>query len=38
MDRIGDRFVAGVLLHDGERTLSFGDRLFAVPVSVLWTL
>ena len=32
----GERFAAGVLLYDGQATLGFGDRLFAVPLSVLW--
>jgi predicted AAA+ superfamily ATPase len=32
----GDRFVAGVVLYDGEITASFGDRFFAVPVRALW--
>jgi predicted AAA+ superfamily ATPase len=30
------RFVAGVVLYDGEATLPFGDGLFAVPVRTLW--
>ena len=25
------RFHRGIVVHDGERTLAFGDRLFAVP-------
>jgi len=32
----GNRFVAGVVLYDGEATIDFGDRLFAVPVRALW--
>jgi uncharacterized protein len=36
-DRLGDRFVNGVVLHFGERPLPFGDRLTALPVSALWT-
>ena len=31
-----DNFRSGVLLYDGEATLGFGDRLFAVPISRLW--
>jgi hypothetical protein len=34
---LGDRFKAGVLIHTGPRTLPFGDRLAAVPVSGLWS-
>jgi len=36
-DACGDRFRAGVVIYSGERTLPFGDRLWAVPVSGLWT-
>jgi uncharacterized protein len=32
----GERFVAGVVLYDGEITVGFGDGLFAVPVRALW--
>lgn len=35
-DAIGKRFTAGVVLYDGEHALPFGDRLFAVPVRILW--
>ena len=33
----GEKFGAGVLLYDGEAIVRFGERLFAVPVSQLWT-
>ena len=32
----GTRFAAGVVLYDGESTASFGEGLFAVPMSALW--
>lgn len=32
----GKRFVAGVVLYDGETTASLGDGLFAVPIRALW--
>lgn len=32
----GKRFVAGVVLYDGETTASFGDGFFAVPIRALW--
>jgi uncharacterized protein len=32
----GEHFVCGVVIYDGETTLSFGPRLFAVPISCLW--
>ena len=35
-DAAGKRFVAGVVLYDGEATAPFGDRLFAVPLRTLW--
>lgn len=36
-DRLGDRFVAGVVLHTGGTSGPFGDRVSAVPMDVLWT-
>jgi len=36
-DRVGDRFVGGYVVCAGARTLPFGDRLWAVPVSGLWS-
>ncbi len=34
--RLGDDFVAGLVLYTGQQTLSFGPRLRAMPVSALW--
>ena len=34
----GDRFVCGVVLYDGEASLGFGDKLFAVPIRLLWEM
>jgi predicted AAA+ superfamily ATPase len=31
----GDSFAAGVVFYDGENILSFGDRLSAIPISLL---
>jgi predicted AAA+ superfamily ATPase len=36
-DKLGTRFKAGALLYAGASTVSFGDRLAAVPISGLWT-
>ncbi len=36
-DRLGDAFTVGVVLHLGSTVLPLGDRLWAVPVSALWT-
>jgi predicted AAA+ superfamily ATPase len=35
-DAAAEHFKLGVILHDGERVMQFGDRLVAAPVSVLW--
>jgi len=32
----GDRFACGVVLYDGEVSLPFGPRLFALPMQTLW--
>lgn len=36
-DRLGDRFVAGLVLHTGTVGGPVGDRISAVPMDVLWT-
>ncbi len=33
----GDRFVLGLILHDHEQVVPFGERLFATPISALWS-
>lgn len=35
-DRLGERFVAGYVLHLGQQTHRFGERMAALPVSALW--
>jgi predicted AAA+ superfamily ATPase len=37
-NRLGGRFLAGIVLYAGEQQLSFGDRLTALPMAALWTL
>lgn len=32
----GERFVAGIILYNGESSVSFGHSLFAVPIRALW--
>lgn len=32
----GERFACGVVLYDGEASVPFGPRLFALPVQTLW--
>ena len=33
----GERFACGVVLYDGEASVRFGPRLFALPVRALWS-
>ncbi len=35
-DRLGQRFVHGVVLHTGPRAYALGERISAVPISTLW--
>ncbi len=35
-DKLGTRFVGGVLLHTGRTSAPFGDRVTAAPLDVLW--
>jgi uncharacterized protein len=35
-DRLGDRFVNGVVVHLGDRPLPWGDRITSIPVAGLW--
>jgi uncharacterized protein len=34
-DACGEQFAAGVVFYDGENILPFGEKLFAVPISLL---
>jgi predicted AAA+ superfamily ATPase len=34
--RLGPRFITGIVLYTGQQTLPFGDRLRAVPIDALW--
>ena len=36
-DQLGKRFRVGVLLCAGEQALPFGDRLWALPLEMLWS-
>lgn len=36
-DKLGSRFSMGVIFYTGTRSLPFGDRLWALPYSALWT-
>jgi predicted AAA+ superfamily ATPase len=35
-DRLGPRFVAGVVLHTGPTAVPFGPRIAALPIDALW--
>ena len=32
----GDDFLMGILLYDGDHSIQFSDKLFAVPIAVIW--
>jgi hypothetical protein len=34
---LADRFIQGVVLYDGDQVVPFGDKLYAVPISSLWS-
>lgn len=36
-DRLGQRMSSGVVLYAGERTLPFGEGLWALPLQAMWT-
>jgi predicted AAA+ superfamily ATPase len=36
-DAVGDRFKAGIVAYTGSRTIPIGDRLWAMPISGLWS-
>lgn len=36
-DKLGDRFAAGVVLYLGDRVVPLGERLWALPVPLLWS-
>jgi len=35
-DALGERFLAGVVLHTGPRSFELGERITAAPISCLW--
>lgn len=37
-ERLGEDFLAGIVLYTGTATLPFGPQLRAVPVSAIWQL
>ncbi len=35
-DELGERFIAGVVLHTGPRAFHLADRIIAAPISTIW--
>ncbi|HKU59243.1 MAG TPA: DUF4143 domain-containing protein, partial [Gaiellaceae bacterium] len=36
-ERLGDRFLAGVVVHSGPTVFEIDDRIVAAPISTLWS-
>lgn len=36
-DRVGKKFVAGLMFHTGPRTYEIDDRVSAVPIAAIWS-
>lgn len=36
-DQLGESFVCGIILHDGDQIQSLSDNMYAMPVSQLWS-
>ncbi|MBS0267228.1 MAG: ATP-binding protein [Planctomycetes bacterium] len=36
-DRLGKKFVGGVVLYTGDQIIPFGDKLWLVPLQALWS-
>ena len=36
-DRMGDEFIAGAVLHTGPGSYKIDDRIWAVPISAMWS-
>lgn len=37
LQEVCKNFVMGIVLYDDEHTLPFGDQMYAVPISTLWS-
>ena len=35
-EKVGDKFLRGIIFYTGKQFLSFGHNLYAVPISALW--
>ena len=36
-DQVPERFLAGIVLHTGPAVLPLGRRIWALPISALWS-
>lgn len=36
-EKIGSRFYKGIVLYTGDKIIPYGDNLYAMPISSLWT-
>jgi uncharacterized protein len=36
-DRLGDRFVRGIVFHTGPSAFQLSDRISALPICTLWS-
>jgi predicted AAA+ superfamily ATPase len=36
-ERVGNRLVAGAVIHPREQTIPLGNRIWALPIAALWT-
>lgn len=36
-ESVPEKFIQGVVLYDGDQVVPFGEKLFAVPISALWS-
>lgn len=37
-DQLGKQFIAGAVLYTGDQVIPFGDKLWLVPLSALWSV
>ncbi len=35
-EELGEKFIRGIVLYTGDKFLSFGENLYAVPITALW--
>jgi uncharacterized protein len=35
-DQLGKKFIAGIVLYTGDQIIPYGDKLWLVPLPILW--